>query len=136
TSVSTPQSGEIAAGHTVQLTLTMNEAVAVNSPGGSPSLALSNGAIATYDAAASNLSLGKLVFDYTVGANEQTPSLSLFAVNLPIGTTVQDTNGNNADFSGAFNQSTGLQIGPAFVNLVTPSQTGNVNAGQALTITL
>jgi autotransporter passenger strand-loop-strand repeat protein len=136
TSVSTSQSGEAAAGQTVQLTLALNEAVTVNTAGGAPTLTLDDGATATYDANASNPSAGNLVFDYTVGSNDVTPNLSVFTVNLPTGTTVRDASGNNADFSGALNQNTGLQIGPAFVNLVAPSQAGNVSSRQAITLTV
>ena len=57
------------------MTLTMSEAVTVNTTGGSPTLSLSTGATATYDSAASNPSAGTLVFDYTVGATDETPNL-------------------------------------------------------------
>jgi autotransporter passenger strand-loop-strand repeat protein len=136
TSVTSSQTGEIASGQTIQLTLNMNEPVAVNRAGGAPTLSLSDGAIATYDTTLSSPSSGKLVFDYTVAAGDATPNLSVTEINLPTGTRVQDANGNNADFSAALNQDTGLQIGPAYVYLVTPSQTTNVGAGQTINLTV
>ena len=48
--------GEIYTGQTDQLTLAMSQGVTVNTAGGSPSLSLSGGATATYDAAARSVS--------------------------------------------------------------------------------
>jgi autotransporter passenger strand-loop-strand repeat protein len=136
TSVSSPQSGEVPAGQPVQLIIAMNEAVTVDTTGGPPTLILNDGATATYNANASNLAAGLLAFDYTVGANDETPDQSVFEVDLPTGTTVQDASGNNADFSAALNQNTGIQIGPAFVTAVTPSQNAVVGGGQTVTLTI
>ena len=78
----------------------MSEAVTVNTAGGAPTLSLNDDAIATYDAAASNPSAGKLVFDYTVGSGDETANLEIASVDLPTGTTVQNAAGYNADFFG------------------------------------
>ena len=51
-------------------------------------------------------------------------------------TTVQDANGNNADFSGALNEDVGLQIGPAFVNSFLTSQNGTASSGEIVQLTL
>ena len=95
-----PSTGEADSGQQVLLTLAMSEAVTVNTAGGSPTLYLSDGAIATYDSAASNPSAGTLVFDYTVGATDEDPDLQIAQVNLN-GATINDANGHAADLSGA-----------------------------------
>jgi hypothetical protein len=129
-SVTTIQSGEESASATVELVVTLSEAVTVATDGGLPTLILSNGATATYDAAASQLSSGKLSFDYIVGPGEGTPDLSALWVTLPSGTTVRDALGNNASFSGIVGSTTGLQVGPAFVSTLQLSPGGAVHAGQ------
>ena len=137
TSVDSSQTGDVQAGQTVTLTLTLNEAVALVTTGGAPTLTLNDGATATYDANASNLTAGKLVFDYSVASGDETPNLAVSQVNLPDSTTVQDASGNNADFSAAPSQNTGLQVGPAFVtNFTTSSQNGAVYAGQTVQLIL
>ncbi len=65
-----PSTGEADSGQLVKLTLAMSEAVTVNTTGGSSTLYLSDGAIATYDGASSNPSAGTLVFAYMVGATD------------------------------------------------------------------
>jgi hypothetical protein len=130
-----PQSGEANAGQSVYLTLTMSEAVAVNTSGGAPTLTLSNGGTAAYDASRSNPAAGKLVFDYTVGTNDNTPSLTVAQVNLPAGTTIRDTSGNNADFSAALEVGTGLQIGPLSAEFIASSQS-EAGTGQTVQRTL
>jgi hypothetical protein len=136
TSVAASQTGEVGAGATVQLTLTMSEAVSLDTAGGAPTLYLDDGATALYDAAASNPTDGKLVFDYTVGADDATPNLEISSVLLPTGTTITDAAGYNADFSAADDAPTGLQVGAAFLTAITPSQTGDVTTGQTLALTL
>lgn len=134
--VASSQHGEVQAGATVELSLALNNSLTVDIAGGVPSLTLDNGATATYDAAESNLAAGTLAFDYIVGTADAVPDLSVFSVNLPNGTTLQDSNGNNADFSAALNQSFSLQIGPAFVSLFTSSQTGAIETSQTTQLTL
>ena len=89
----------------------MSEAVTVNTTKGSPTLSLSDGATATYDSAASNLSAGTLAFKYTVSAANETPNLQVIQVNLK-GATIGDANGHAADLSAASDFATGLQVGP------------------------
>jgi hypothetical protein len=67
-----PSSGVALNGATVTLTLTISDAVTVT--GGSPLLTLSDGATASYDAAASDPAGHLLVFDYTVGAGDHSPN--------------------------------------------------------------
>jgi Ca2+-binding RTX toxin-like protein len=99
------------AGAAITLTVAMNESVSVNAAGGSPELLLNDGATATYDPGASNPSAGLLTFDYEVGAKDTIANLKTVSVYLPQATTVRDGRGNNADFSGAMQVATGLQVG-------------------------
>ena len=121
-------------GSTIQLQLTMNEAVIVT--GGSPAFTLSDGGIATYDATESDPSTGMLAFDYTVSANDHAANLAVSALDLN-GATVQDANGDIADFSGLFNAPTGVSVNsPLIVTSVAASQGGEVQTGQAAKLTL
>jgi Subtilase family len=129
--VSTPQSGEANVGQTVYLTLTTNEAVVVNTSGGAPTLTLNDGGTATYEAGLSNPAAGKLVFDYTIGTNDNAQNLAVAQVNLLPGTTIQDANGNNADFSAALDVGTALQIGPVSAEFIAASQ-NEANTGQTV----
>lgn len=122
----------IASGQTVELGIVMNEAVSVNSAGGAPLLLLNNGGTATFNAVASNLSAGTLMFDYVPAAIDAAPDLAVTAIDLPSGSTVQDAAGNQADFSMAIGQSFGVQVNPAFVNLFTASASGVITTGQTI----
>ena len=125
-------SGDAYAGQTVQLTFAMTGAVTVT---GSPTLTLSNGATATYDAAASSASGHILVFNYTVGQNDTPTNLSVTSVN-PNGATITDANGHTVNFNPALNQAVGVEIDPATVTGVTPSRTGEFDSGQQVQLTV
>ena len=75
------------------------------------------------------------MFDYTVGATDETPDLQVIQVNLN-GATIDDANGHAADLSAASNFDTGLQVGPVFVDSVTPSLSGDITTGQTVQLTL
>jgi hypothetical protein len=96
----------------VQLAVSMSEAVSLNAidtPGGPPTLSLNDSATAAYDANASNLSAGLLVFDYTVSAHDYTTSLAVTVFNQN-GTTITDAGGNVADFATGFPFAVGIGI--------------------------
>ena len=134
-SVTSSQTGEVGAGAIVRLTLTMNETAVVATTGGLPTLELNDGGVAAYDAAASNPSSGKLVFDYTVGADDATPNLGVVSVVVPSGSTITNGAGYNANFAAADDDATGLQVGPAFLSSITPSVTGDATTGQVVLLT-
>ncbi len=140
-SVSSSQTGEVASGQAIHLSLQLTEVAngsgsfSVNTAGGAPTLTLNDGATAAYDAALSNPATGKLVFDYTVGAQDSSSDLAISQVNLPTGTTIRDANGNNADFSSAIGSGTGLQIGPTSVDFIAASA-GEANTGQTTQLSL
>ena len=98
-SVTPSLTGEIFAGQTDQITLAMSQAVTIKTTSGSPTLSLSDGATATYNAAASDPSTGALVFNYTVGASDYTSDLTVLHYN-PNGATVTDANGVSRQFLG------------------------------------
>ena len=99
-SVTSSQTGDVSPGQVVPIVIAMSEAVTDVTTNGSPTLSLSSGATATYDAATSDPSAGTLVFDYMAGANDYTTDLTVLAFN-PNGTNIRDANGVAADLSGA-----------------------------------
>jgi probable HAF family extracellular repeat protein len=128
-----PGSGDFNAGNKFTITLDMNEAVKVV---GKPTLALNDGGIASYNATLSSPTA--LVFTYTVAAAQNALELEITGVNLPSGASIKDSQGNNADLSGAV-ANLGLQIDttqPTVSNIVASPSTGDLNAGQIVAITL
>src|SRR6202042_1532354 len=79
----------------VTLTLIFSSAVTV--VGGSPTLALNDGGLATYTAGSGT---NALTFTYTVGAGQNTADLAVTAINLGTA-TVKDGAGNVANLTGA-----------------------------------
>jgi len=73
------------------------------------------------------------VFDYVVSGGEQTPNLTVFAVDLGSATTIE-WSGFNANVSAAIGAATGVQVGAAFVTDVVPSQFGNAGPGTSVTL--
>ena len=132
--------GDLNAGHVVTLTLNMSEAVTVNTTGGTPTLTLNDGGTATYTGGSGS---SALTFSYTVAAGQNTPDLTVSAVNLN-GATIADAAGNNASLSGTFNPTGTLQIDTTTptVTSVAASGTGisngsgDLNAGHVVTLTL
>ncbi len=82
----------LAAGATVSFTVDTSAPVTVNTTGGSPTLSLNDGGVATFDAAASTPTAG--VFTYTVQAGDNTAELQVTGINLN-GSTIIDGSGNN-----------------------------------------
>ena len=107
-----PTSGDLNAGKTVTYTLTMSEAVTVNTAGGSPTLTLNDGGTATY---VSGTGTNALTFSYTVLAGQNTPDLMVSAVNLN-GATLRDGAGNAASLS-----LVGLPQGSPQVDTIAPT---------------
>ena len=133
-------SGDLNAGHVVTLTLTMSEAVTVNTTGGTPTLTLNDGGTATYTGGSGS---NALTFSYTVAAGQNTPDLTVSAVNLN-GATIADAAGNNASLSGTFNPTGTLQIdttSPTVSSVAASGSgisngSGDLNAGHVVTLTL
>jgi hypothetical protein len=134
------QTNSVASGQQVVITLQMTGALTVNAAGGSPTLKLNDGGVATYDANTSSPTEGLLNFDYTVGTNDSTSNLSVLAVTQPTGTTILGSNGQNAQFSAAINVGTGIQVGaaasPAVTQVSALPATGDEGIGATISITL
>ena len=107
-----PSSGDLNAGKTVTYTLTTSEAVTVNTTGGSPTLTLNDGGTATYVGGSGT---SALTFSYTVRAGQNTPDLTVSAVNLN-GATIADGAGNAANLS-----LTGLTQGSPQIDTTPPT---------------
>ena len=118
-----PASGDLNAGKTVTLTLTMNEAVTVK---GTPTLTLNDGGTATYTGGSGT---GLLTFSTTVAAGQNASALAITAVNLPSGASITDSTGKNAALSLTGLTQTGPQIDTTAPNApVISSDTINTGA--------
>ena len=130
----TPANGHLKAGKTIALTLTMSEAVTV--AGGTPTLTLNDGAIATYTGGSGT---NALTFSYTVGAGQNVNSLAATAINLN-GATVKNGAGTAASFPALSGLSqVGAQIDtltPAVMQVVASPGSGTENPGDIVTLTL
>jgi hypothetical protein len=89
-------SGDLSAGKVVTFAVTMSEAVTVM---GAPSLVLNDRGVAGYVGGSGSAAL---TFSYAVLAGQNTLDLSVSSLSLN-GGTIQDGAGNNADLSGAAN---------------------------------
>ena len=118
----TPSTGDLNAGKTVTLTLTLNDVVTVS--GGIPTLTLNDGGTATYTGGSGT---NALTFSYTVGAGQNTASLAATGLTLN-GATVQNSLGNAAIFSLSGVTQTGPQI-----DTTTPTVTSVAASGTGIT---
>jgi hypothetical protein len=91
--IASPSSGSVGPGNTIILTLNFSSAVTVS--GGTPTLILNNGGVATY---AGGSGTAGLTFSYGVAAGSNTPSLVATAVKLN-GASVKDRIGQIADLA-------------------------------------
>ena len=97
--------GDLNAGHDVTFTVKMSDVVFV--AGGTPTLALNDGGIASFTGGSGT---DALTFKYTVAAGENTPDLAITGVDLH-GATVRDGGGVDASIAGAITNPAGtLQI--------------------------
>ncbi|WP_428486956.1 hypothetical protein [Rhodopila sp.] len=122
----------------VTLTVNLNEAVTVDTTGGTPTLSLNDGETASY---VSGSGSSALVYSYTVAQGDYTPNLQVTGDALN-GGTIQDASLAAADLSGATNAlASGLSVdgvAPTVTGLTTTSnKTGpDVLAGQTVTLTV
>jgi hypothetical protein len=99
--------GNLGAGHVVQIVVTTDDNVVVDTTSGIPALVLNDGGSASYVAAESDST--RLVFSYTVAASENTSSLKVTNLSLN-GATIGDAVGNSLDASGVANADLGVEI--------------------------
>ena len=90
-----PNAGQVRTSGEVILTLAMSQAVTVS--GGTPTLTLNDGGIATY---LSGSGSAALVFGYTVAAGERSADIAITSSSLN-GATIENAAGLAADLSGA-----------------------------------
>ncbi len=136
--VETPSRGDLNAGKNVTLTVNLSEAVTVT--GGTPTLALNDGGIATY---VSGSGSSALVFSYTVGAGQSTSGLAATAIDLN-SATIADGAGNAANLALSGLTQSGPQIDtttPTVTSVVASgsgisSGSGDLNAGKTVTLTV
>ena len=137
TSVTASQTGEIGSGKTIQFTVTLSDAVTLDSAGGMPTLLLNNGAIATYNFGRLESDwAGTLIFDYAVGPGDYTTDLKVSGLDLN-GAVVRDRNGVEADLSGAAGSDLFVGVNAVTVTGLTAlPQAAEASAGQIVTLTL
>ena len=133
--ITTPGSGDLGAGSSVAIRINLTGSATVT--GGPPTLTLSDGGVATYDA--TNSTPTSLAFVHTVLSNQNTPDLTITTFELNRA-TVADGSGNAADLSGAVTNPGGiLQIdtsSPTITAVTTAPGTGSFAVGQIVAITL
>ena len=126
--------GDLNAGKTVTFTLSLSEAVTV--AGGTPTLSLNDGGSAAYMGGSGTNALS---FSYTVGVGQNTPDLTVTAVNLN-SATISDGSGNAANLNGAVTNPSGtLQIDtstPTISALTESPASGDLGIGKTVTFTL
>ena len=131
----TPANGDLGLGTTATITVATTKPVAVT--GGTPTLALNDGGIATYSPTASTPTI--LVFTTTVAAGQSTPDLAVTGIALN-GATVADAAGNAADLSGvAVNPAGTLQVdttAPTVSGVTATPANGDLGFGTTATITV
>ena len=128
-----PSSGLEQVGSTVTIAVQFSEAVTV--AGGTPTLALNDGGVASYTGGSGT---DTLTFTYTVGVNDQSvPALAVTGLS-PNGAAIADAAGNSANLSGAAATFTGLQIGTGtpFVTHVSSSPPAGSDVGLLKPITV
>ena len=114
----TSGNGTLGAGSVVTLTVNLSEPAVVNTAGGTPTLTLNDGGVATYSAGSGTTALA---FTYTVASGQNTPDLAVTAANLN-GGSITDTAGNAAVLTGAVTNPAGtLQISTPAAPIAPPS---------------
>ena len=123
-------------GALVTVTVTMNEAVLVETAFGSPTLGLNDGGVAIFDAADSTPTA--LVFDYTVLAGQSTPALATSSSGVSLnGGTIEDLAANEADLTGSDNVSAvpTIMVTNAPPTPVVTAVSSNINASASESFT-
>jgi len=131
--MTTPLSGAVPAGQTVEIDVHTSEAVNVV---GTPTLALSDKGVANY---VSGSGTNTLVFDYVVAAGQNTADLLTTSLKNAKGGTITDLAGNVLNLTGAAKQDLHLvvdTIAPLVSSVVSSPSTGAVAAGADVLITL
>ncbi len=100
-----PPTGDLGTGQSVTLMVATSQPVTV--AGGTPTLSLNDGGVATYDPGLSTPDT--LAFVYTVSAGQDTPDLGITGANLN-GATVTDGTGDPANLSGAVGALPGIAV--------------------------
>ena len=123
---------EVDSGATVEVIITMNEAVSVS---GAPTLTLNDGGTASYNSGLSDPVSGMLVFDHSIGSGNSSPDLSVTAIS---GGTIVDQNNVAANFTNIDLLTTDVQVGPSplTVEKVSASTHGHVASGKDVFLTL
>ena len=144
TSVTTdPATGSVGTGQTVAFNVTLSEAVML--AGGTPTLTLSDGGIATYNGARSTRT--NLVFTHTIQPGQNASDLAITSATIA-GAVIADGAGNRLDLSGAVGNPAGVLVvsttvtppsgitPPTVLTVTTTPDTGSIGPGQTVSFTI
>src|SRR4051812_16062643 len=132
----TSGNGAIGLGAVVTVTVNFSENVVVNTAGGTPTLSLNDGGVATYTGGTGT---SALAFSYTVGAGQNTSDLTVTGLNLN-GSTIADGAANAAVLGGASTNPAGTLLidssAPTVSSVTTSPASGTVITGAVVTLTV
>ncbi len=131
-----PSAGDLNAGQIITLTVVLNEAVNVDTTGGTPRLLLNDGGTADYFGGTGT---DTLTFRQTVAPGQNASNLALNNVDLN-GGTIRDAAGNDVDLATTNGLlSNGPQIdtiAPTVTGITTSPASGDLGAGQTVVLTV
>ncbi len=131
--IATAPNEDLSTGEVVTIAVHLSEAVTVTSS--IPRLVLNDGAAAIYT---SGTGTNTLTFSYTVAAGQNTPDLTVTAINLN-GAMVKDMVGANAADLSAAVTNLALQVdtkAPTVTSVAANPATGDLNGGKVVTLTI
>ena len=102
-----PAGGKLPLGGVIEIDVTASELVNIV---GKPTLALSDNGVASYDAGKSDLASGKIAFDYTAAAGQNTTDLKVTSLTVPAGSSIKDLAGNPIVVTGAANKDLAIAV--------------------------
>ena len=102
-----PAGAKLPLGSSIEIDLAASEKVSIV---GNPTLKLSDGGIATYDSGKSDLANGKIAFDYTAAAGQNTTDLKVTSLTIPSGASIKDLAGNSIVVTGAANKDLAIAV--------------------------
>ena len=139
-SVAVPANGTYYNGNPLDFTVNFDEAVTVDTTGGTPRIALVVGATTRYASYVSGSGTSALVFRYTVpGGDVDANGITVGALSLN-GGTLRDTAGNNAATTlNSVGSTAGINVdgtSPSVTGISATTADGSYAAGQTITITV
>jgi hypothetical protein len=139
-SVAVPANGTYYSGNTLDFTVNFDEAVIVDTFGGTPRIALTVGATTRYADYVSGSGTSALLFRYTVQSGDvDADGVSIGALSL-VGGSLQDAAGNDVALTlNSVGSTVGVNVdgsNPSITNVNASTADGSYGAGQTITLTV